>query len=78
MRVFVAAAVMIALLTVPAYSQQPAGSLNAPSGRRGPPGPIKPAKTAAELKAEEAAYKAALERIPSAEQKYDPWASVRK
>jgi hypothetical protein len=77
MRVFIAVAVTIALLTVPAYSQQPAGSLNAPSGKRGPPGPIKPAKTAAELKAEEKEYKAALERIPTPPQKYDPWHMVR-
>ena len=87
MRVFMAAAVMVALMTVPAYPEdpsdrfQPASPFQVSKGKEaGRPmgGQQKAPKTAAERKADEAAYKAALERIPSSDQKYDPWQGTRK
>jgi hypothetical protein len=63
-----AIAVMMAALTVPAYSQ------SSPRGiqRREEP-PVNPEKK----KAEEKVYNDAVSRIPPPKQEYDPWAGVR-
>jgi hypothetical protein len=89
MRVFFAAVVTSALLTTPAFAEDPSDRFQPPSGfqvSKGKEGgrPMgggdagKHQKTAAERQADEAAYKAALEKIPSAGQKYDPWSGIRK
>jgi hypothetical protein len=70
--------VSIALMTTAAYPQEPSSPLHPTSGRSGPPGPQTPPKNPAQIKAEESAYKAALERIPLPQQKYDPWQRVRE
>jgi hypothetical protein len=79
MRACIAAAVLVGLLTITAHAQEPtpSGLQGGPSGKRGGP-PQKPSRTPAELKAEEAAYKAALDRIPAPTQKPDPWQRIRE
>jgi hypothetical protein len=62
-----AAAAIIASLTVPAHSQL--GHKDG-GGYRGPPVEEHP-------KIDEKAYKAALDRIPAPSQKYDPWGMTR-
>jgi hypothetical protein len=78
---------MIGLLTAPAYPEdpsdrfQPASPFQVSKGKetaRPMGGPQKRLKTAAEQKADEAGYKSALESVPNADQKYDPWAGTRK
>jgi hypothetical protein len=65
-KVIIAAAAIICSIAVPAYSQ---GFSKMGKGS-GPPVENHP-------KADEKAYKAALERIPEPKQKYDPWGSAR-
>jgi hypothetical protein len=63
----VVAVAIISSLTLPAYSQH----FNKGSGgRSGPPVDNRP-------KVDEKAYKAALERIPEPDKKYDPWGIAR-
>lgn len=66
MRALVLAIAALALLAVPANAQMG-------GGRRGgsdhAPAPEKP-------KIDEKAYKAALERVPTPKEKYDPWGGV--
>jgi hypothetical protein len=54
------------LLSVPACSQ----GLGKKGGRSGPPAESRP-------KIDEKAYKAALERIPTPKNRYDPWGQMR-
>jgi hypothetical protein len=81
MRACIAVAVVVGLLTIAAHAQEPSPSSlqgGPTGGKRGPPGPQKPVRSPAELKAEEAAYKAALDRIPMPQQKPDPWQRIRE
>jgi hypothetical protein len=68
-RTLVAAATIISALAFPAYSQ---GLSKRPGngGYEGPPVEKKP-------KIDEKAYKAALERIPDPDKKFDPWGIAR-
>jgi hypothetical protein len=68
MRSFVAA-LTLALLTVPAYSQ--GGRKHQPQDHAAPTEDKKP-------RVDEKDYKSALDRIPAAEQKVDPWGNVRE
>jgi hypothetical protein len=72
MRIFIAA-MTIALLTVPAYPQAGAGR---GGDGKGTPTP-EPKVDQAKQKAEEKAFKDAINRIPAPEKKYDPWGIVR-
>jgi hypothetical protein len=65
MKILTIAAVLSAMLAVPAHAQ----------ARR----PHDDGKKAAEgkPKADENAYKAALERIPDSKEKYDPWSITK-
>jgi hypothetical protein len=66
-KTLVIAAAVTASMTLPAYSQH----FNKGSGGRdGPPVENKP-------KVDEKAYKAALDRIPEPDKKYDPWGIAR-
>jgi hypothetical protein len=67
MRTFTVAAVMVALLTAPAYAQG-----MGKSKQRGTP-----QKSEQRVKTDDKAYKAALDKIPDAEKKRDPWQDVR-
>ena len=60
-------AVILSLLALPAYSQ----GMGKKGGRGGPPAESKP-------KVDEKAYKAALDRIPTPKQGYDPWGQARQ
>ena len=71
MRIFVAAVAM-ALLTVPAYSQQPD---RFGSGSKKPHAPPEE-KSASRKLVDEKAYKASLDRIQT-DKKYDPWRNAR-
>ena len=67
-RTLAAAASVVSSLTLPAYSQG--------FGKRGGgPGTGYPVEN--HPKVDEKAYKAALERIPTPGQKYDPWGIAR-
>jgi hypothetical protein len=68
-RTLVAVATIISSLALPAYSQ---GLNRRPGsgGYEGPPVEKKP-------KIDEKAYKAALERIPDPDKKFDPWGIAR-
>jgi hypothetical protein len=66
MRTFTVAAVILALFAVPVHAQ----------GKR-QPGPETKKPDDAAKKADEKAYKAALERIPEPKEKYDPWGVAR-
>lgn len=66
-KTLVVAGTVISLVTFPAYPQ----AFNKKSGGyRGPPVDDHP-------KVDEKAYKAALERIPTPDQKFDPWGVAR-
>jgi hypothetical protein len=65
MRTFTVAAVMLALLAMPAHAQA-----------RRPQAEQKKTDTK-KLEVDEGAYKAALERIPEPKEKYDPWGVAR-
>jgi hypothetical protein len=66
-RVLIVTATVISGLTAPAYSQA-FGKKN--GGYAGPPPESHP-------KIDEKAYKAALDRIPTPDKKYDPWGIAR-
>ena len=67
-RTLAAAATVVSSLTVPAYPQG--------FGKKGGgPGSGYPVEN--HPKVDEKAYKAALERIPTPDQKYDPWGIAR-
>jgi hypothetical protein len=68
-RTLVAVATIISSLTLPAYSQ----GLNKRPGSGGYDGPPVEKKP----KIDEKAYKAALERIPDPDKKFDPWGIAR-
>ncbi|MGB9116643.1 hypothetical protein [Bradyrhizobium sp.] len=63
--IFVAA--IISLLALPAYAQ----GLGKKGGSHAPPAEARP-------KVDEKAYKAALDRIPTPKQGYDPWGQARQ
>jgi hypothetical protein len=67
MKTRVIAALMLALLTMPAQAQM--------NGKRHTGGETKADRK--ENKVDEKAYKAALERIPDSKEKYDPWGIAR-
>jgi hypothetical protein len=67
MRIFTVAAVILALVAMPAHAQM---------GGKRHHGDDKAADQK-KPKADEAAYKAALERIPEPKEKYDPWGVAR-
>jgi hypothetical protein len=66
-KTLVVAGMVMSWLALPAYSQ---GLGKKGGGYRGPPVDDHP-------KPDEKAYKAALDRIPSPKEKYDPWAVTR-
>jgi hypothetical protein len=66
-RVLIVTATVISEFTTPAYSQ---AFGNRSGGYAGPPPENHP-------KIDEKAYKAALDRIPSPDKKYDPWGVAR-
>ena len=68
MRAFVVAAVTVAALTGPAYSQGPG---------KGGPEPTRPGEEPRPV-VDEKKYKAAVGVIPEPKQKYDPWQNVRE
>ena len=68
MRTFVAAAAMIALLTIPAHSEGMGKKRHEPQQKT----------EEKKNKVDEKAYKSALDRIPDPKQKYDPWQNVRE
>lgn len=70
------AAILMAALTVPAYSQSGIGA-GGPGGRGGRP-PSAPAVDPEKKKAEDKAFNDAVKRIPLPEKKYDPWSTVRE
>ena len=69
MKTFTIAAVMLALLAMPAHAQM---------GGKRPRGGDDDKKTDQKKpKVDDKAYKAALERIPEPKEKYDPWGVAR-
>jgi len=66
MKTFTVAAVMLALVAVPAQAQM---------GKR--PKSDEPKTDHKKKEVDEKAYKAALERIPEPKEKYDPWGVAR-
>jgi len=72
MRIFLAAVAM-ALLMVPAYSQSSQASrFQSAGGKKGPPDE----KSDSRKLVDDKAYKAALDRIQT-DKKYDPWRNAR-
>jgi hypothetical protein len=67
MRIITAAAVMLALIAVPAHAQM---------GDKRHRGDQNTTDTKKQV-VDEKAYKAALERIPEPKEKYDPWGVAR-
>jgi hypothetical protein len=67
MKTFTVAAVILALFAMPAHAQM--GGKRHHSDDK--------AADQKKPKADEAAYKAALERIPEPKEKYDPWGVAR-
>ena len=68
-------AMIVAILTLPAYAQQRGGAANMPN-----PNVKTEAEKAVEekqRKLEEKAYKDSISRIPDRDQKLDPWGKVR-
>jgi hypothetical protein len=79
-RIIVIASAALALLTVPAYAQAPTPGGGAPWGAL--PGmkgdKPKQEETNPAVKADDKAYKSALDAIPAKpKQAYDPWHNVR-
>jgi hypothetical protein len=68
MRTLTVAAVILALIAMPAHAQMGGGKRS--HGEDKPADQKKP-------KVDDAAYKAALERIPEPKEKYDPWGVAR-
>jgi hypothetical protein len=70
MRTFTIATVILALVAMPAHAQM--------GGKRSRGGGDDDKKTdQKKSKVDDAAYKAALERIPEPKEKYDPWGVAR-
>jgi hypothetical protein len=68
-------AMIVAMLTLPAYAQQRGGGANMPN-----PNVKTEAQKAMEekqRKADEKAYNESVSRIPDREQKLDPWGKIR-
>jgi hypothetical protein len=65
MKTLAVAAVMLALIAMPAHAQ---GKRHQDDQKR---------TERPETKIDEKAYKAALERIPDSKEKYDPWGGMR-
>ena len=68
MKTLTVAAVMLALIAIPAHAQM--------QGKRHT-GSDEKKTDQKENKVDEKAYKAALERIPDSKEKYDPWGIAR-
>ena len=68
MRTFTIAALVLALIAVPAHAQMGGKRNHGDDDKKG--APKKP-------QVDEKAYKAALERIPEPKEKYDPWGVAR-
>ena len=68
MRIFTVAAVMLALIAMPAHAQM---------GGKRPRGDDDKKTDQKKPQVDEKAYKAALERIPEPKEKYDPWGVAR-
>jgi hypothetical protein len=68
LRVVVVAAVALGLLAAPAAAQM--------GGKMKPQEKTEDPEAAKKKAAQDKAYKAALERIPDAKEKYDPWGGV--
>ena len=68
-------AMIVAMLTLPAYAQRGGGAANMPNPN------IKTeaqkAEEAKQRKADEKAYNESISRIPDREQKLDPWGKIR-
>jgi hypothetical protein len=69
MKTFAVAAVMLALVAVPAHAQM--------GGKRHSGGSDDKKTDQKKSQADDKAYKAALERIPEPKEKYDPWGVAR-
>jgi hypothetical protein len=91
MRIFIVAA-MIAVLTVPAYSQMGGGGMGGGGmgggggsggmgmgrgGGKDGKGVAETAASAAKKKAEDKAFAEAIKKIPGSGKKFDPWGGVR-
>jgi hypothetical protein len=63
----IVAAAIISLATLPTYAQ----GMGRKGGSHAPPGEARP-------KIDEKAYKAALDRIPTPKQGYDPWGQAHQ
>jgi hypothetical protein len=72
MRIVAVATVMLGLLATPAVAQFGGKRGGGPAATDG----AADAKAAKRSAADERAYKAALEKIPDAKVKYDPWGGV--
>lgn len=73
MKIIVMTGVAVALLTVSAHAQQMPPYMSLPSGKE-----AKPAEEHSPVKADDKAYKSALDAIPKPKQAYDPWQNVRE
>ena len=77
MRIIAIAGAVIALLTIPASAQAPnsgAPGSTLPGMKQDKP---KPEEFHPAVRADEKAYKSALDAIPKPKQPYDPWHNVR-
>jgi hypothetical protein len=74
MRIIAIAGAALALLTIPVSAQQPAPGTTLPGMKEDKP---KPEESHPTVKADEKAYKSALDAIPKSKQPYDPWHNVR-
>jgi hypothetical protein len=68
MKTFTLAAVMVALIAVPAHAQMGGGKRHRGDDQK---------TDQKKPQVDEKAYKAALERIPEPKEKYDPWGVAR-
>lgn len=75
MRIIAMTGVVVALLTLPAYAQQPGVPpyMSLPSMKEDKP----PPESHPGAKADDRAYKSALDGIRAPKQGYDPWRNVR-
>ena len=71
MKTLTVAAVLLAMVTLPAQAQM--GGM----GKRGPGGGGDTRTEDKKPKVDEKAYKDALKRIPEPKEKYDPWSGAR-
>jgi hypothetical protein len=73
-RIIAIAGAALALLTIPVFAQQPAPGTALPGMKGDKP---KPEEANPTVKADDKAYKSALDAIPKPKQPYDPWHNVR-